>query len=39
MEVNFLETVYWNLLKLLVHVTIIHMHLPMKQLFKWMHNY
>ena len=39
MEANFLETMHWNLLKFLGHVTIIHMHLPMKQNFKWMYRY
>ena len=39
MEVDFFETVHWNLLRLLGHVTIIHMHLPMKQIFKWMYGY
>jgi len=38
-EANLLETVLWNWLKLLGHVTIIHMHLPMKQVFKWIHGY
>lgn len=39
MEVNFLEIVHWNLLKFLGHVTIIHMHLPIKKVFKWMHGF
>ena len=39
MEVNFLEIMHWNWLKLLGHVTMIHMHLPMKQDFKWMQEY
>ena len=39
MEVDFLETVQWNFLKLLGHVTIIHIHLPMKHIFQWMHRY
>lgn len=30
MEVGFLEIVHWNLMKLLGHTTIIHMHLPIK---------
>jgi len=37
MEINFLETMHWNSLKLLEHVTIIHMHLPVKHLGQWMH--
>ena len=36
MEANFLETMHWNFLKLIKHVTIIHMHLPLKHLSKWM---
>jgi len=39
MEVDFLETVHWNLLELFRHVTAIHMNLPMKQTFKCMHRY
>ena len=39
MEVIFLETVHYNLPKFIGYVTIISMHLPMKQLFKWMHEY
>jgi len=40
MEANLLETMHWNLLKFLGHVTVIHMtYLPMKQHFKWMHGY
>jgi len=39
MEAYLLETVPWNLLKLLGHVTIIHMHLVMKQPFNCMHGY
>ena len=34
-----MRNVHWNFLKYLWHVTIIHMHLPMKQLLKWMHKY
>jgi hypothetical protein len=37
MEADFLETVHWNLLKLLEHVTIIYMHRSIKQICKWMH--
>ena len=39
MEVNFSNNVHRNLLKLLGHVTIIHMHLPLKQLGKWMYDF
>lgn len=39
LEANFLVTVHWNLLKLLEHVTIIYMQLPLKQLGKWMHGF
>ena len=38
-EINFLETVHQNWLKLLGKVTINHMHLPMKQVLKRMHRY
>jgi len=39
MQVDFMETVHWNLLKLLEHVTIIHVHLPLKWIDKWMHGF
>ena len=39
MEADFSKIVHWNFLKLLGHVTIINMHFPMKQIFKWMHEY
>ncbi len=39
MKVDFLKIVQWNGLKFLGHVTIIHVHLPMKQSSKWMHEY
>ena len=39
MVANFLVTVHWNLLKLIEHVTIIHMHPPLKQLGKSMHGF
>ena len=39
MEADFLETVHWNWLKLLGHVAIIPIQLPIKQFFKWMHGF
>lgn len=39
MEVDFLEPMHYNLLKLLGHFIIIHMHLPLKQLGKQMHGF
>ena len=37
MEANFLKSVHWNFLKILEHVTRVHMHDPMKQIRKMMH--
>ena len=39
MEADFSQTVHWNLLKLLEHVTIINMNLPLKEIGKWMHGF
>jgi len=39
MKVDFLETMHWNFLKFLENVTIIHMHLPLKKVGKWMHGF
>jgi len=39
MGANFLETLHWNLLKLLKHVTIIHMRPTLKQIGKWIHGF
>ena len=39
MEVDSLETVHRNGMKLLEHVSILPMQFPVKQLFKWMHGF
>ena len=39
MEANSLETVHWNFLKFLGNVTVIHLNLPRKHMFKWMYVY
>jgi len=39
MEVDFLETMHWNWLKLLGNVAIIPIQLPIKEFFKWMHDF
>ena len=39
MEADFLETVYWNWLKLLKHVAITPVQFPVKWFFKWMHGF
>ena len=39
MEVDFLETVHWNWLKLLGNVDIIPIQLPIEQFFIWMYGF
>jgi len=39
MEVDFLETMHRNWLKLLRHVTIILVQLPIKRFCNWMHGF
>jgi len=39
MEADFLETVHRNWLKLLKHVAIIPLQLPVKRFCKWMHGF
>ena len=39
MKADFLEIVHWNWLKLLGHVAIIPIQLPIKKSFKWMYGF
>ena len=39
MEVDFSQTVHQNVMKFLEHVTIIYIHILMKHVGKWIHNF